>query len=117
MDDTTGSWILEHFALSRGPASLLLLEFQDVSESGFLVAVDDLTPELAFHWLQGGLPIPQSGPWTRESELPEAEFEPASEKSQTHSHRFCTGCGKPLEPGKRFCTGCGTPLKEAGAHA
>ncbi len=26
--------------------------------------------------------------------------------------RFCTGCGKPLDPGVSFCTECGKPVEE-----
>lgn len=125
-DAKTNDWGLEHFALSRGPGTLLLLEFQEVTESGFLVALDDVTPEMAFHWLQGALPIPQVGPWAAMEELPEGEDRPdpeigvtdgASEKpAAPRSPCFCTVCGKPLETGKRFCTACGTPAREVEGH-
>jgi hypothetical protein len=29
--------------------------------------------------------------------------------------RFCTHCGKPLEPGHKFCAYCGTPVAQADA--
>lgn len=109
-------WSMEHFALSRGPESLLLLEFQEVTDSGFLVALDDVTPELAFHWLQGSLPIPGVGPWTREPELPEFQEESGGERRRPQKPRFCTACGIPLDPQKRFCTACGAPVQEAVAH-
>ena len=29
---------------------------------------------------------------------------------QTQSKKFCSGCGKPLQPGAKFCTGCGAKI-------
>jgi len=138
-DPETQGWGLEHFALSRGPGTLLLLEFQEVTESGFLVALDDVTPELAFHWLQGALPIPEVGPWAELEELPEVKDgdsagptggdmaagihsgrRPATTgpggPTGAHPPTFCNVCGKPLDPGKRFCTACGSPAKGTEAH-
>jgi hypothetical protein len=38
------------------------------------------------------------------SPQPRAASEPAPAK------KFCSGCGKPLQPGAKFCSGCGTKI-------
>jgi len=129
----TGAWSLEHFAISRGPGSLLLFEFADVAATDFLVSIDDITPALAFEWLQGGLlfedtpeagmdePAQEAGLDER-SPGPEPVMEPAlpnapmgtttAPPSQGQGQQwFCPSCGTVLRVGLGFCTSCGAPVK------
>jgi hypothetical protein len=111
----TDAWSLDHFAISRGPGCLLLLEFEDVSATDFLVSIDDITPALAFEWLQGGLMFED----TPEEEIEEAVPEPtrtAAAREEEGAQRFCTQCGTSVGASKGFCTQCGEPMKGAGNH-
>ena len=38
---------------------------------------------------------------------------PGPAPAATDGARYCTHCGKPLEPGHRFCAFCGTPVAQA----
>ncbi|MCC6454555.1 MAG: zinc-ribbon domain-containing protein [Caldilineaceae bacterium] len=39
----------------------------------------------------------------------------ASAPAESHSTRFCTHCGKPVEAGHNFCAYCGTPVAQPDA--
>ncbi len=111
----TDAWSLGHFAISRGPGCVLLFEFEDVSATDFLVSIDDITPALAFEWLQGGLMFEDTP--EEETEEPVPEPTPtAATREEEGAQRFCTQCGTSMDAAKGFCTQCGEPMKGAGNH-
>jgi len=144
LDAETGAWSLDHFALARGPETLLLYEFEDVTANDFLVSIDDVTSAMAFEWLQGGFrfedvreeveePLEDaptvSAPPSEPTLAPEFIEAAGREVGETLTpepglpplspptgrvQQFCTQCGTVLDLDKGFCTQCGNPVKGGG---
>lgn len=106
--DEAGAWSFEHVAVIRGPESLLLMEFSDVSATDFLLSIDDVTPAMAFEWLKSAV-------WLADVVSPVSDESPAFDANTPPAPvavRSCPTCGRALKVGKRFCAQCGTATGE-----
>lgn len=57
--------------------------------------------------------LPQASSQVSEQPVTTAELQTGAQQPA----RFCTQCGKPLEPEHRFCAYCGTPVAQTDAAA
>lgn len=95
--DGTDDWDFQHMASMRGIGSLWLLEFTDISKSGFTVKLGDVTADLLHERVVAGLLPPERPP------VPDDRFA---------SPMCCPDCGSRLQPPAKFCPNCGRKMME-----